>query len=687
MTERIQHSFCRFCTSLCGVLVTTDGDRVLKVRGDRDHPVSQGYTCAKGRSLPAYHHGPDRLNHPLRRSDETFVPTPWDDILAELSGNVKQVISESGPDAVGMYFGSGGSYDAAGRRLAAKYVRSLGSRSVYSSATVDAPAKPLVAELVTGNAGLFSPVIDFARATFTLLVGSNPLVSHGHTTGFPNPRVRLDRLMARGEVWVVDPRRTETAESVTRHLAPRPGTDHIWLAAILRELLADSVDLPALERRASGVPALLAAVDGYRLEDATQRCGLEADDLPDLLAAIRQHGRLAVQSGTGVTMSASANVTEWLLWALQIATDSLDHPGGTWINPGFLKSMDRQSWVATDGVPGPGPASRPELPHRGGELPAGAIADEIEAGNLRVLFVAGGNLVIALPDTPRLLSALAQLDILAVADVVDNEMTAVATHVLPCAGQLERADLPHVIDTYTCAVATQYTPALVRPAAQRRPMWRIFAELGERHGLSLLPNGVRADEATDDDVLAPLAARGRATLEELREADGGVLAEEAVFGWVTDKVLPGRRWRVAPQPLVEQLATLADPPDLVLVPRRQLRHLNSQLARTGTRDGRRDEPLLLLHMADAASAGVVDGQLVRVTSDNGALVCAAAIDPNCRRGTVSVPHGHSDINVNALTSGATLDPLTGMVLQSGVEVSLTPAGPPPIIDLDGPAID
>ena len=236
------------------------------------------------------------------------------------------------------------------------------------------------------------------------------------------------------------------------------------------------------------------------------------------MAAIRRHGRIALQSGTGVTMTAAANVTEWLMWALQIVTDSLDRPGGTWFNPGYLKGMDTRSWAPSDGHPGPGPDSRPELPHRGGELPAAAIVDEIEAGNLRVLFVAGGNLVTALPDTPRLLRALAQLEVLAVADVVDNEMTAVATHVLPCAGQLERADLPHVIDTYISAVATQYTAAVVQPVAERRPMWRIFAELGERLGLALLPRGLRADQATDDDVLAPMAARGRTTFEELRTA-------------------------------------------------------------------------------------------------------------------------------------------------------------------------
>src|SRR5215203_85499 len=57
-------SFCRICAAACGIVVRVDGDRVLEVRGDLDHPVSRGYTCPKGRALPAFHHDPDRLDHP-----------------------------------------------------------------------------------------------------------------------------------------------------------------------------------------------------------------------------------------------------------------------------------------------------------------------------------------------------------------------------------------------------------------------------------------------------------------------------------------------------------------------------------------------------------------------------------------------------------------------------------------------
>ena len=126
-------------------------------------------------------------------------------------------------------------------------------------------------------------------------------------------------------------------------------------------------------------------------------------------------------------------------------------------------------------------------------------------------------------------------------------------------------------------------------------------------------------------------------------------------------------WRLAPQLLVDQLAALAMPAPLVLVPRRQVRHLNSQLDFLG------EIVEVIVHPDDAAAAGVVDGQAVVVRSAQGELVGVAKVDPSIRAGAVSVPHGHQGANVNLLTCKDDIDPPTGMALYSGIPVSLHPA--------------
>ncbi len=666
----VEHrSFCRICISLCGIIVTTEGDRVVSVRGDPEHPLSRGYTCSKGRALGDAQHDPARLDGPLLRRGAELVPVGWEECLGDLAGRLRAISEESGPDAIGFYLATASTFDPAGRRIVEQLIRLLNTKSRYTSTTVDTPCKPLVSELMSGFPGLV-PALDFERATLVLLFGTNPVVSHGHLNAFPDPVTRLRELARRGEVVVCDPRRTETARLATRHLALVPGTDYALVAYLVRELLREGADRTYLDAHATGVEALAAAVEPFDLFRATSLTGLAAEELEELLATVRRHGRVAAQTGTGVSMSAAANVTEWLVWALHVVTASYDRPGGMWFHPGFLKCLDRRDFAASDATPGPGPRSRPELPRRWGEYPCAALADEIEAGNLRALVVVGGNPLTSLPEVGRLPELFGRLEVLAVADVRRSDTVEYATHALACAGQLERADVPHYIDQFQAAVASQYTPAVVSLGADRRPLWWCFAELARHLGFGALPDVGDPDACRDDDLLARIAGRGRVGFDELRAAPSAVVAQDAVFGWVEERVLPDGRWRLAPAELVAQLATLEPPAPLVLTPRRQPRHLNSQL-RDPLATRRLDEPDVLLHPADAADAELADGDLVVVASEAGEVTGVARLEEGLRRGAVSVPHGFAAMNAAVLTSSSTgVDPLTGMVLQSGVPVTI-----------------
>jgi anaerobic selenocysteine-containing dehydrogenase len=367
-------------------------------------------------------------------------------------------------------------------------------------------------------------------------------------------------------------------------------------------------------------------------------------------------------------MSAAANVTEWLLWALHLVTHSYDLPGGMWFHPGFLRTLERRSFSVRDGSPEPGPPSRPELPRRLGEYPVAAMLDEIESGNLRALFVLGGNPITAFPEPSRVRKALDQLEVLVVADVVRTAVTDRATHVFACADQLERADLPVFIDQFVPLVMTRYAPPVFPAKFDRKPLWWPFAQLAERLGFDVL-DGLDPNTATDDDLLRPLGDRSRSTFDEIRRRRVVVDDPSQLFGWVHDHVLPGGRWRLAPEPLVAQLATLEATPPLTLIPRRQVRHLNSQL--TDGVGGRRDPAAVLVNPADAIQAGIGHGDRVMVRSANGSLVGVAEVTDAIRPGAVSVPHGFEEPNVGRLTSAAAdVDPLTGMVLQSGLAVEL-----------------
>jgi anaerobic selenocysteine-containing dehydrogenase len=656
-------SFCRICTTLCGIRVDVSGGQVLRVRGDRDHPFTRGYTCAKGRSLPRMHHHPDRLERPLWRVGDRLVPASWDECLDDLADRLRAILERHGPSAIAVLFGSGLGMDAAGYRMAETLHAAIGRPPRFSPLTIDGTAKALMAWQIGGFPGL-SAHVDYAHARLVILLGSNPIVSHGHNNGLTPSTLRT--LRKRAELWVVDPRRTETARLATRHLAPRPGTDYAVLAYLVRELLRDGADREALAHRAVGVDALADAVDPFALAHAACVADVREADLLDLLAAVRRAGRVAVETGTGITMSASANVAQWLAWALAIVTGSMNRPGGIWFHPGFHRRYESFEIpvVPPDALFGAGPRSRPEAQSFLGEWPCAALADEIRAGHIRALLNLGGHLVAAFPDTNALVPALRSLDVFATIEIIGNETTALSTHVMPTKDQLERADVT-LWDTLVPRVAVQHTPAVVEPVGERRSTWWVLAELGRRLGHELLEP--RGERATDDAMLARVMAGSRCALEEVAAAGWVERSHELPAPWVERHLDRLGGWRLAPPLLVDQLAALAPAAGpLVFVPRRQARRLNSQLGYLG------ELPEVVIHPDDADAAAVADGCAVLVRSGRGELVGVAKVDPSIRPGVVSIPHGHERANVNRLTDKDQIDAVTGMVQYSGIPVTLHP---------------
>ena len=673
-------TFCRMCPALCGALVTVEGGEAVKVSGDRDHLLSRGYLCPKGRRMATLAGDPERLDEPLLRDRRgELVPVPWDTALDDLAERLARVRDDAGPYAIGTYAGT--MLDSAGRAYADRLLRALGSPSRYTSSTVDSVAKVLVGKLMSGREGLV-PAVDWERTTLLVVVGENMVVSHGGFSYFPDPVRALRGVASRGEVWVLDPRRTETARLATRHLRPRSGADFAVLGHLVRELLRDGADRAHLAAHARHVDELRRAVEPLDRATAARLTGLDPADLGELLAAVRSHGRLAVVTGTGVTMAATANVTEWMAYALQVVTGSFERPGGRWFNHSAAVLPSRRGPGPDTSGFGPGPRSRPDIPRMANQFPCAVMPGEIEQGHLRALLVIGGNPLVAFPQPAQLARAFDRLDALAVWDIVPSATVRRATHVFPCPAPLERADV--VTPVHLSAVYAQHTPPVLPLRGQRRPMWWSLGQLARRLGLSIMPAGADPDACTDDDVAASLVAGTAVAWDELRAAGGAPVPHPYEDRWVERTVLPDGRWDLAPPLLVARMdhaldraraavaaaAGVAGPSPLVLGNRREVHHTNSTLAWDAGAGGR-PGPYVYLSPADAAAHGVGDGDTVEVASPQGAVTGEVRVDATLGPGVVTIPHGYAEPNVGHLTAiDVDVDPLTGMPTLVGVPLTL-----------------
>jgi len=189
----------------CGLRVEFDAQGELtRIRPDHDHPVSQGYVCAKGTRFLEVANHPERLTHPLvRQPDGTYQQVSWKEALDYFKERIRPILQTSGPHAIALYLG------------ALAYIglaRALGTRNVYSAGSQDNDSKMVASRLVHGNEWI-APIMDLEHADFALLFGTNPAVSQGTYMHMRGGTTAFDRFKKRGgDMVIVDPRRTESVQ-------------------------------------------------------------------------------------------------------------------------------------------------------------------------------------------------------------------------------------------------------------------------------------------------------------------------------------------------------------------------------------------------------------------------------------------------------------------------------------------
>jgi anaerobic selenocysteine-containing dehydrogenase len=672
----------------CGLVADVEGDQIVRVRGDKEHPLTKGYTCPKGRAIGQIHHDANAITRPMMRKDGHLVEVQWDEALDDIAAKLRTILDAHGPDAVGINFGSGLGLDASGYAMEEAFYRELGTPPKFSPITIDSAYE---LALICSGAVLGGGKVDYDNVELLIHVGINPMVSHGDNNGMWDPATWLRSITKRGgEIWTIDPVRTATANLSTRHIAPYPGKDYAILAWVARELIDHGPCIPRFP--VHGLQDVRAALEGYDRAKAAEIAGVTEQDLEDLLDAIRRKGRVAIETGTGIGMSTGANMTAWFCGLIVTLTGSDNQKGGMWSHPGFFYPAEQvearrsarggESKASSMGPRFlPGSNVRPDVkavigPGGGPEWPCAVLPLEIEAGNIRALFNFGGSMLRAFPDTNALKAALPKLDLHVGVEIIHNELTPLCTHVLPTKDAVERHEISRW-DILRWNVSMEYSAPLVEPMGKRRSAWWVISQIMRRAGMPVPDHVLDDDHApgADEFMLSQLfSPMARCTFDELEQERYVEFPTELPAPWVDSRLERIGGYRAAPPDLLDQWhemraadeAALGTPKPLVYSSRRQFKKFNAQLDFMG------EVADVILHPRTAEEHGIADGQEVRVFNQNGEIVLTAKVDPTMRQGVCSISHGHVNGNVNFLTSTHAIDRLTGMAHNSGVPIEIEP---------------
>ena len=692
-------TFCRICEPSCGLVAEVDGGRLVKLRPDREHPVTEGFACHKGLAALDVHHDPDRLDHPMvRAADGSWARVSWDDALRQVATGLRAVVDRHGPNAVASYVGNPMAFNALGRVHTDELLAALGVRRRFSSGTQDC-ANKFVASQATFGTALVHPIPDLANTDLCLIIGENPRASQASFWSIPNVLGRMRRRAAAGARFVfVNPRLVETPEGgIGDTIQIRPDTDVWFLAALLAEIdRRGGFDDGVIARHGRNVDGLRAFVSRYPADRVEHVTGVPAATVAELAQTWIDTPRASVHASTGINMGRQGTLAYWLVHMLSFVTGRLDVEGGNLKSDGFFANARagaapmEQSYVDTEF----GRLRAGVLP---GTLLTQAVLDADDP--IRAMIVVSGNPLLSIAGEDRLRKAFEQLELLVVADIYPTATAELADVVLPCTDAYEREDL-NIVNIGTAAQPfAQYTPAVVEPAAERRPEWWIARELRR----AMAPDG--SEPSLDDDVWGKwrhLLRKGSGIeLDELMASGRPVVLPEPVPGtFYHDQVqTPDGRVDCCPPSFAEAIercrdlfdeasATVGDGRFLLIHGRDPWMH-NSWFANVERmrRRGRGGNPLRL-HPDDAAGLGVAEGDRVRVASAHGEVATTVEIGDDLLPGVVLMIHGgghqaspglrvasaRPGANPNALLpiGDGSFEPLSSQAHMTGIPVEVRP---------------
>ena len=431
-TKTWHKTACVLCSANCGLEVRLDDRTITRVRGNKDHVASKGYTCEKGLRINYYQNNTGRITTPLKRlEDGTYMEVDWDTAIEGVTKGLKSVAEKYGADKI-LYYGGGGQGNHLGGAHSTATRRAFGMTRRSNALAQEKTGEAWVEGLMFGT----HTHGGFHDAEVAIFLGKNPWHSHG----FDEARRVLKEISNSEErsLIVIDPRRTETANLADYWLQVRPGTDAFLLAAIGAVIVTeDLTDDAWLTTNTVGAESTKSIFTTVPIADYAERCGIPEDEIRTVARRIATADSVSTYEDLGIEMGPNSTLISYLHRAISVLTANFGKPGAlgphTSVAPLFNYSAA---------------GKEPTDPVTGGKIISGLVpCNEIADGFLsdhpersRAMFIESGNPVHSLAGSEKFRQAMRAAECTVVIDVAMTETAEQADWVLPASSQYEKAE-------------------------------------------------------------------------------------------------------------------------------------------------------------------------------------------------------------------------------------------------------
>lgn len=693
---------CPLCEAICGLVIETQLGEVISIRGDKEDPFSRGHICPKAVALKDIQEDPDRLTQPMKREGRSWVPISWDEALEYAVEGLAQVREKHGANAVGVYQGNPNVHNWGMMTHASQFLGLLKTRNRFSATSVDQLPHQLMVYWMYGHQ-LLIPIPDIDHTDYMLVLGANPMASNGSLMTVPDVSRRIKALQARGgEMVVIDPRRTETAKVANAHHFIKPGTDAVFLMAVINTIVSLGLSkLGRLAEMTDGLDDALASISGVDVHMAEKLCGIAAADIEHIAKSFALASRAVCYGRMGISTQIHGTLCQWLVQLLNLITGNLDRVGGSLVTKPALDLLTAPG--SKKGSYGRWYSRVSQRPEVLGEFPSSVMAEEMlneGEGQIKAMVTVAGNPVLSTPNGRQLDKAFESLDFMVSVDMYLNETTRHANVILPTSAPLEHDHYDLIFNIFGVRNQAKYSEATLPRPKDVKHDWELMGDLAnlyaKRTGQAVKPTPPPQILLDFGLQMGPYGATSdhRLSLEKLKMypegVDLGALSPSFPERLMTDN----KRIQACPAEvrmaalhycasLMGQLAHINEESGYLLFGRRQVRSNNSWMHNYERLVKGQERCTLLIHPEDAKREALVDGQRTTLKGRVGEIQVDIEVSNEVMQGTLSLPHGwghnragirqrvaeaHAGVSANDLTDEQLLDAVSGNAAINGVRV-------------------
>ncbi len=661
----VRHSVCALdCPDACSLLITVEDGRGSRLRGNPEHPITQGFLCGKVAKYLDREYSPHRLLYPQRRvgakGEGRFERITWDEALDEITSKLGAISGEFGPEAILPYSYAGTMGLLNGSGMDRRFFHRLGASRLERTICSAAGSVGLTQAL---GVRYGTEPEQFRHSKLIIAWGANILGTNVHLWPFV---VEARRNGAR--FYCIDPHENRTARLADRHFFIHPGSDAALALGLMHVIIGENLhDAEYVERYTLGFADLAAKARDYTPERVEALTGVPRNDIVSLAREYAATRPAVIRLNFGVQRSErGASSVRTIAYLPALVGAWKDVGGGLQLSTSQAFQLNRAGLERAD-LHERSPLGRESRSVNMALL--GQALTELKDPPVKAMVVYNSNPASIAPDQNLVLRGMRRPDLFTVVlEQFQNDTADHADILLPATTFLEHTDLYYAYGHHYLQLAR---PALPAPGETKSNV-EIFRLLARRMGFD---DACFAD--TEDDMIRTLLDSGHPFLKDITieqlDREHSVRLKVAPNGDPFQPFAQGgfgtpsgkcefNAYALEYEPPVESrlgASGLKEKYPLELISPKNDDSMNSTFGNVPMVD--RQTATIELNGADAAERSIVDGDNVRVFNDRGTCVLIAKVGGFTARGVACAPavrwnkRAPDGRNVNVLTSDRLTD--------------------------------